>query len=194
MLEQFIYDYGYWMIIVGALIEGEALLLLAGAFAYHGFFSLPLVMLISYVGAIIHDQLLFFLGRYGGTWLLKRCPKWAKKTERVFKLMKKYDNIFILGFRFIYGIRTITPIAIGMSEIKQRRYALLTLLAGAIWAIVISFLGYFFAEAIESITQNFDKVQKYIAAGVGVVVLAAASYYYFKKKIRKEIGDDSPPK
>ncbi len=186
-MEQLFYDYGYTFLIIAALIEGEIFLLIAGSMAYHGYFQLPIVMLFSFVGAVIHDQSLYWVGYFGGEHILKRFPSLKKKSDKARKLMKKHNTALILGFRFVYGIRTITPIIVGISGVPQKKYALLTFPAAAVWAIVISCLGYYFAEMVEVIQAKFENGQKIIGIIIlAVVILGLAIYFLTKKGAKKE--------
>lgn len=185
-MEQLFYDYGYAFLIIAALIEGEVFLLVAGSLAYHGYFQLPIVMLFSFVGAIIHDQSLYWVGYFGGDRLLNRFSSLKKKSEKAVKLMKKHNTALILGFRFVYGIRTITPIIIGLSGISQKRYALLTITAAAIWSVIISCLGYYFAEMVEVIQQRFENGQKILAIIILLLVVLGLIVYFFTKKRAKK--------
>ena len=56
--------YQYIIVVVGALVEGEMVLIL-GAAAYHGYMALPLVMLISFLGAIFLMSFCGFVGAMG---------------------------------------------------------------------------------------------------------------------------------
>jgi membrane protein DedA with SNARE-associated domain len=50
----------------------------------------------------------------------------------------------LLSFRFLYGIRSVTPFAIGMSEVSYLRFTLLNIIGAGIWAIAIASAGYYF--------------------------------------------------
>ncbi len=180
--------YGYWFLIFGALIEGESILLLAGAAAYMGYFSLPMVMTVSFIGAIIHDQLLYIIGKVGGTALLHRSKVLEKKSHRAFALLKKYDHWLIMGFRFFYGIRTITPIVVGASDISFKRYTILTIISAALWAIIVSSVGYFLADIIQSLIAAFEDNKFYIIStpilliGLGIGVFYLIKHQRSKRK------------
>ena len=183
----YVQEYGYWVLIIGALIEGESILLLAGGAAYFGYFSLPMVMIVSFVGALIHDQLLYTIGRIGGNSLINKSIFWQKKADRAFTLLKKYDYWLIMGFRFIYGIRTITPIVVGASNLDFKRYTSLTFISAAIWAVVISAVGYLFATILESLIKAFHEYQIYLAIGLGILILGGFGIYKYRKyKIEKK--------
>jgi LPXTG-motif cell wall-anchored protein len=175
--------YKYTIVVAGALLEGEMVLILAGAAAYHGYMSLHLVMLISFLGALLHDTLLFFIGRFFGKKILNRPSRWKNGITKIVNLIQKYDRYFIMSFRFIYGIRTLTPIVVGAGTIMFRRYFSLVAISAAVWAIIVSYAGYSFAMALESIIANFEKIQKYLA--IGLVLLIGGLYFYFKKRNKK---------
>ncbi|MBS0186258.1 MAG: DedA family protein [Proteobacteria bacterium] len=181
-----IQDYGYWVLIFGALIEGESILLLAGAAAYMGYFSLPLVMTVSFIGAIIHDQLLYSIGKVGGTTLLHRSKMFEKKSERAFALLKKYDHWLIMGFRFVYGIRTITPIVIGASDISFKRYTILTVISAALWAMIVSSVGYVLADIIQSLIEAFEDYKFYIISTPILLIGLGIGIYYLIKNQRSK--------
>lgn len=181
--------YQYIIVVVGALVEGEMVLILAGAAAYHGYMALPLVMLISFLGAIFHDVLLFFVGRLWGRKLLQRQSKWHNRIQKVARLIQKYDSYFIMSFRFIYGIRTITPLVVGSGPTSFKRYFSLMIISAAVWAIVISYVGYSCAMALETILHHFNHAKKYLAAGLAL--LLCGGYVFFRRRRQKQLPKNS---
>lgn len=45
--------------------------------------------------------------------------------------MEKYDLWVVLGFRFLYGIRTVTPFLIGTGSISPFRFLMLNMLGAS---------------------------------------------------------------
>jgi membrane protein DedA with SNARE-associated domain len=60
---QLLADHGYLAVLIGSLLEGETILVLAGFAAHQGHLSLPLVLAIAFVGGTFGDQIFFWLGR-----------------------------------------------------------------------------------------------------------------------------------
>jgi membrane protein DedA with SNARE-associated domain len=182
--------YKYWIVIAGALLEGEMVLILAGAAAYHGHMTLHMVMLISFLGATFHDHLLFFIGRKYGSKILYRQNKWQERINKVVELIHKYDRYFIMSFRFIYGIRTITPIVIGASPISLRKYFSLVVVSAAAWSIIVSYIGYTFALALDVVLEKFAQYQKYLA--VALVLVIGSIYSFLRwRRVRKEKKEEN---
>ena len=142
MLAQAVADYGYYAILLFTFLEGETILVLGGYAAHEGHLSLPMVMLCAFIGSLIGDQLWFYVGRRGGRALLARKPGWQPAMARINRHMEKHQYWFILSFRFLYGLRTVAPFAIGMSSVKSSTYAILNVVAAAVWAVAVAMLGY----------------------------------------------------
>ena len=74
----------------------------------------------------------------------------------------------MLGFRFVYGMRTITPLILGMDgTIRVRRFILLNLIGAAIWSTVIATGGYFFGRVLKIFLTDI----KHYELGLLLVVL-----------------------
>ena len=170
-IAQVVQEYGYPAVLVGTFLEGETILILGGLAAHLGYLSLKWVVACAFVGTLFGDQLFFLLGRRHGQAVLARFPSWKSRSERVFTILERHQNILILGFRFVYGLRTITPFAIGVSNVSYLRFATLNLIGAAVWATLIGLGGYYFGEALEAVLGN---VKRYEIALGGVIVIIAA--------------------
>ncbi|MDR0406704.1 MAG: DedA family protein [Holosporales bacterium] len=164
--EEIIRAYGYYAIFGFACIEGEIALLTAGFLAHHQLLSLPYVILVAFVGTLMTEQGIFFIGRFYGQQLLNKFPKLKEKTHIVFRFLHKYDTLFIFTFRFIYGVRNISPLVIGTAGISPRKFSSLNIPAAAIWAMSVAGAGYIFADALQLLINNFERYQKMILLGI----------------------------
>jgi len=172
-LEELISTYGYAAIGVGTFLEGETILILGGYSAHRGYLELPWVIVCAFLGTLMGDQLYFYIGRVRGKGLLEKRPAWKSKSEKVFLLMEKYDVWLILGFRFLYGIRTVTPFLIGTGSISSFRFLILNMLGASVWAVVVGTMGYLFGHALEVILGNIKHYELLIIAiltGAGILV------------------------
>jgi membrane protein DedA with SNARE-associated domain len=184
-LEQLVADYGYVAILIGTFFEGETILLV-GAFAAHqGLLRIDMVILIAFVGSCAGDQFWYMLGRrYGPGRLVKR-PWLADRVERVTRWLDRYPTLFILGFRFVYGIRNIAPVAIALSKIPPWRFYVLNVVAAAIWAVTGGLAGYVFGAAVEAFVGHLKVVEQRLLAAVVLALLGyfagRALYRWFRK-------------
>ncbi len=137
MLAEYLTDYGYLVVAVGAFIEGETILLLAGYAAQQGALDVRLVLLLGFVGAFAGDQLWFYLARRHGSRWLERRPHLVAKATNTKRLLERHATLFILSFRFIYGLRNLGAVAVALSDVSTRRFFLLNAAAAALWSVLV---------------------------------------------------------
>jgi membrane protein DedA with SNARE-associated domain len=190
-LKEILQTWGYFAVFLGSLVEGESVILTASIMAYFGYMSLPKIMVTAFIGTLVADQTLYMVGRHYGPGLIDRHPKLHAPAQRAFRLLHKWETAFILSFRFIYGIRTISPIVIGASGIPPRRFVPLNFLAAIIWTVVSCVGGYLLGDIIEELT--FDILKKYfLIFTIGFVILIFAIVGFFKwRKNRKELSQEN---
>lgn len=193
-IENFIRDYGYWAVLIGAMIEGESLILTASALAAMGYLSISMVGLVTFFGTLIADQGIFFLGcAYGPKsldHLRQKVTFLRPHIDKALSFLKRHETVYILVFRFIYGIRIISPFIIGSQGIKFKRFALFNLIAAVIWTILSCLLGYFIGTLGKSFgytTENIGKIIFVLLVGIFVAsALINRLWIYGKKKWQKK--------
>ncbi len=162
--------YGLIAVLIGAGIEGEATVVGAGLLAHEGILDVRKVAVAGSIGSFAADQLLFLVGR-----LYRDHPRVKRLLERpvveqVMRSLKKHAIGFMFGFRFLYGLRTISPIAIGTTQVRASTFFAVNFVAAAIWGILFTSLGYIGGQAIERLLGDIDSIGKIIA--IGAILLA----------------------
>ncbi len=170
-MEQFLQHYGYWAVLLGTAVEGETILILAGFAAHRGYLDLPLVILAAFAGSLTGDQFFFYLGRRHAGALIRHRPAWSAKLERARGLMERHRTPLILGFRFLYGLRTVMPFAIGVSRIPVASFVLLNTAGALVWAAAVGGGGYLFGNALELLLGN---LKRYEPALFGLIAVGGA--------------------
>lgn len=172
-LQLLIQEYGYVVIAVGTFFEGETVLVLGGLAAQLGYLELPWVIASAFGGTVCGDQLYFFIGRYHGRGMLAKRPQWQRRSKRVFDILHRHQNWFLIGFRFLYGLRTVTPFAVGMSQVSAVRFVLLNIFSAAVWAIAIGTLGYVFGSAIQAVIGDIKHYELTIMLSIAAAAAMA---------------------
>lgn len=181
-LESLLADYGYWLIFATTFIEGESVVLIAGVAAAAKHLELHWVILAAFVGSYLGDQLWFHVGRRYGKRLLERFPRFQGAANRVFRLLERFDTGFILTFRFIYGVRNVTPFALGMSNVSALRFAGLNFIAAGMWAITFAGAGYLFGHAVIAVVGDMKAYIGYVLLGLLFVALALWLFKLVRKR------------
>ncbi len=161
----------YLIVLIWTFFEGETIVIIAGVAARDNHPWLPLVILAAFCGGLCGDQLAFFLGRYRGKDFVAKRPWLQRRAEKVYRMLEKHQFWLIMGFRFLYGLRNITPFAIGMSEVRTRRFLLLNATGAAVWATTFALGGYLFGLAMETFLAKHQKPVAIVIMLVAVLVM-----------------------
>lgn len=166
--------YGYWAVFIGAFLEGETILALAGLAAYRGYLDFRWVVIIALFAGFLGDQFYFFLGRYKGAAILARFPNWQERAHRFDAMLARWHAPLIICIRFMYGFRIVGPILLGMGRVPAWKFVLYNFIGAAIWAPLIAGLGYLFGSALEVILDDIKRYEIWAALiilGVGTAAL-----------------------
>jgi len=184
-LERMIETYGYWAILAGTFLEGETILVLGGFAAHQGYLALPWVILAAFTGTLCADQLFFYLGRNYGPRILAWRPSWQARAEKAQRLLERFQTFLILSFRFLYGLRTITPFVIGISGVSRKRFFFLNVVGAFAWAGLIGVGGYLLGNAIEVLLGNVKKYEMKILGAVTLLGILIWMIHLFRRRGRK---------
>lgn len=176
-LESIVEHYGYIAVFIGTFLEGETIVVLAGFLAHRGYLSLEWVIACAFTGTYAGDQLFFYIGKWRGTGILAKRPHWQLRSRRVFELLNRHQVLVILGFRFLYGLRTVTPFLIGMSGVHPFRYLVLNGLGALIWAVAVGILGYLLGHTVELFLAH---VKRYEITILVIITMLAIGYWVYR--------------
>jgi membrane protein DedA with SNARE-associated domain len=159
----------------GAGLEGETAAVLGGIFADQGYWPVWAAAVAAAAGSFAVDQACFYLGRHA------REHRWVvrlRRTKGYAKALKAFERHpigFIFAFRFLYGLRTVSPLAIGTSKIRTRTFLPANLAAACLWSAIFTGIGYAFGRAFERWVGELTPYLPWvIAAAAATVVLGFA--------------------
>jgi len=169
MLAELISRYGYVIVVAGTFFEGETIVVIAGYAAHRGHLSLPGVMVSAFIGSLLGDQLAYLLGRRYAARVLRHREAWRPKIEHVRQLLERRAVLVMLGFRFLYGVRTVTPFTIGSTGVSPRVFAPLNATGAAIWAVAVSALGYAFGQTLTLVFERAHRYEEWVIASIALM-------------------------
>lgn len=171
-LESLIHDYGYLAIIVLTFFEGETIVILAGVAAHLGLLELQWVIISALAGSFSGDQLFYYIGRHWGPKIIAKRLSWQVGAEKVYKHLRRHQDFLILTFRFYYGLRNVTPFAVGSAQVPRLRFFSLNLIGAIVWAIVFAYSGYLLGETFKLFVDDYHRYALYLLGGLVVIGLS----------------------
>ncbi len=189
----------YLFTLIWTALEGETFVIFAGLAASHDLLDIRLLFLAAALGSLIGDQVMFFIGRYYGWRVVARFPKLQPKLNKILCILEKFSVSFILSYRFMYGVRNISALAVGMSHLSWRRFFVLNALASTLWSLVFCGGGYLFGDMMQRMgLGDEDSVHSevrgfMIACLIVFVLIVGARIFYVRRQMQKEKRDEITP-
>lgn len=175
--------YGYLVVFLYSLGGGFLALLGAGVLSFMGKMDLGLSMSIAFIANVIGDSLLFYMSRYHKSEMMEYLKKHKRKLAFSHLLMKRHGSWIIIMKKFIYGLKTLVPIAIGLSKYSFWKFSSYNALGALIWTIVVGGGSYLFGGAlIEGYKVIADKP---FLAPIMLVVIGASVWFYLTQATKK---------
>ncbi len=184
--EALVLAYGYPIIFIGIIFEGETFLLIGAFLAHRGYLNLPIVMAVAFASTVLTDQAFFWVGKTRGMTILTRHPEWESRVDKVRRLLEKYQFSLIVAFRFLYGLRILTPLVIGTSGFSPRLFLLFNLMGAVIWVVSIGLAGYAFGHAMEIILADIRKYEIWVVIGLFVIGTASIIGFWIINRLKRE--------
>ena len=186
--ELIIGNYGYYALLVGTFLEGETILILAGFAAHLGYLYLPWVILVAFIGTLSGDQLFFYLGRRHSRFVLDKHLAWQGRLDRVQRLVERYQTLLILGFRFLYGLRTVTPFVLGRSGVPPGYFFLLNILSAMVWSVAVGMGGYLFGNFLKILVGDIRRYEMETFAAIALIGAFIWGIYFYRSGRKKPFG------
>lgn len=151
-------EYGYIILFILSIFEGELGLIFSGIMCFQTHMSLEIAIPIAILGGFLGDQIFFLIGRRNKKNIHNYLKKHKRKLALTHLLLKKYGIWLIFFQRYIYGMRSIIPLAIGLTKYSSRKFILVNLLSAMIWATSTILLAFFYGAELLSFFHSFKEI------------------------------------
>lgn len=138
-------------ILLGFFLPGDSLLFTAGFLSSTGLLDLKVIIILSFIMAVLGDGFGYYLGKKYGHKVFKKTDsffldkKYIEKTESYFN---KYGGETIIIARFIPIIRTIAPVMAGVGKVGYKKFLSYNIIGGFLWTFLLPVMGYYFGKII----------------------------------------------
>ena len=172
-------DYGYIILFLWSIVEGEMGLVMAGIMIHMGNMQYFMSIFIAGLGGFTGDQIYFYIGRFNKRRIQSKLHKQRRQFAIAYLLLKKYGWLIIFMQRYLYGLRTIIPMSIGITQYSAKKFALINLISAWIWAAIVITPAYFYGAEILSLL-TYAKQHWYVALPI-VSGFLYGLHTYFRK-------------
>lgn len=177
--------YGYIGLFLYSLGGGFVALVGAAVFSFMGKMDLSLSITIAFVANALGDVMLFYMARYQRGMMMDGIKKHRRKLALSHMLMKKYGSWIILLQKFVYGIKTLIPIAIGLTKYDFKKFLVLNIASSAVWALVVGIGSYYSGSALMKVADLIS--QKPWIAPLILVLFGSLLWIYLTQATKRKV-------
>ena len=177
--------YGYIILFLYSLGGGYVAIIAAGILSHLGEMNIIVSIIIATLANFTGDTLLFYMGRYNKQEMHSYLQKHRRKLALAHIKIKQYGDAIIIIQKYIYGIKTLVPLAIGLTRYDFKRFSSINAFASIVWGVSVGlsayYAGSFLVPVVEYLGDHFYFVLLFLA--VTVALLA----WYFKSATKKKV-------
>jgi len=184
--EKFLYlmkKEGYIILFAWSILEGEMGLIMAGLLCHTNDMILGLAIFVAGLGGFAGDQIYFYIGRYNKRYVHSKFSGQRRKFALAHLLLRKYGWPIIFAQRYMYGMRTIIPISIGLTRYDAKKFALINLISAWCWAALTIVPVWYFGKEILWVLE-WGKNHLYIAIPL-LLAMGGSIIWFFHVKTKK---------
>jgi membrane protein DedA with SNARE-associated domain len=190
-IQPLVAQHGYWVVFLIIMLEsaglplpGETVLILASVYAgATRELALSLVIAWAAAGAILGDNIGFWIGRKWGARFLLRYGKFIHLPRKRLKLgqhlFARHGAKIVFFGRFVAFLRVLAALLAGVNKYHWPQFLLFNAAGGITWALVVGIGAYVFGESIHRVSGPLGMV------ALGGVVAGVIAFTYV---VRREEG------
>ncbi len=182
--------WSYAVLFLAMVIEGP-IATISGAFlASLNILNIFIIYVLSILGDVVGDVILFSIGYFGGRPILLKAEKFLKvEKSLVEKISQKFEESgekIVFYVKVSTGLCWITFLAAGTAKMNFKKFLLFSFLGGIFWSGLLVIIGYFFGFAAVKI-DAYIQYAGWVIFAITVAVIIALNVVK-KKKSEKIIS------
>lgn len=165
-------------LLIGFFLPGDSLLFTAGLFAAKGDLNIVVILIGTFVAAVVGDQVGYLFGKRVGPAIFRRPNSKIFKqsyVERADEFFDRHGAKTILLARFVPIVRTFAPILAGVGKMQYRTFLAFNVIGGFLWAVGVTSLGFFLGDLIGA-----DNIDRYLLPIILVIIVISVSPAVFE--------------
>jgi membrane protein DedA with SNARE-associated domain len=171
----------------GVWVPGETALVAAGVLASRGHFSIATVVGLAALGAILGDNVGYWIGRIYGRKLFVRFRRLEAVLPRAERFFRRHGGKAVFFARFVAGLRVTGAWMAGISHMHWWRFLVWNALGGIVWATGVGLVAYYLGRATADLVSQYGLIGG--GAAVGLAVAIFLGIHFWRRRME---GTDAP--
>jgi membrane protein DedA with SNARE-associated domain len=156
----------------------------AGVLSATGHMNIAAVIVIAALFNFLGDNFLFYLARYHRKEVMPYFAKHRRKLALATVIMRRYGKRAIIIQKFLYGVKTLVPLVMGMGKFPFSTFIFYNAFASILFVTVIALSGYFAGDTVTALFENLRR-NPWIAP-LFIVLFGTAVWFLVTKLSKKD--------
>lgn len=141
--------YGYIILAFYSFGGGMIALIGAGVLSAMGNMDITIAIIVATLFNFIGDSFLFYMSQTNKKEVMGYMQKHKRKIAYTNLLMRKYGWLAVFLQKYIYGVKTLVPIVMGLTKYDFKKFVILNIFASIVWGLVVGLVSYYFSSAVQ---------------------------------------------
>ncbi|EMH00654.1 SNARE-like domain protein [Helicobacter pylori GAM270ASi] len=147
--------------------------------------DIKITILVAFLGNMVGSGALVVFARYQKREFLKYFHKHRRKLALASLWVKRYAFLMIFVNKYLYGIKSVVPLAIGFSKYPLKRFLWLNVLSSFLWALIVGSVSF---QASDWVKTLYERLSHYTSFFVISFALIALLIWFLLKRYSRKMG------
>jgi membrane protein DedA with SNARE-associated domain len=189
-VEELVARFGLPALVVGAAVEGDVTLVLAGVVAHLGLLPLLPALAACVLGLLVADVAWYWVGRARGA-AIRGSALYARVGPVVERLADRVGLAEVVLARGVWGARTASMLFWGVRGIPFARFVAVDLAGAVLWTVVLGALGFAASGSAAALLGEVRRVELWLLAAL---VAGGAAVCCIRLLARRHLAAAPPPR
>ncbi len=142
--------YGYIILAFYSFGGGMVALIGAGILSSMGKMDIATSIFVATLFNFVGDSVLFYLAQTNKKEVMGYMQKHKRKIAYTNLLMRKYGWLAVFLQKYIYGVKTLVPIVMGLTKYEFKKFVTLNFFASILWGLIVGLVSFYFSTAVRA--------------------------------------------
>ncbi|EMH44608.1 SNARE-like domain protein [Helicobacter pylori GAM96Ai] len=147
--------------------------------------DIKITILVAFLGNMVGSGALVVFARYQKREFLKYFHKHRRKLALASLWVKRYAFLMIFVNKYLYGVKSVVPLAIGFSKYPLKRFLWLNVLSSFLWALIVGSVSF---KASDWVKTLYERLSHYTSFFVISFALIALLIWFLLKRYSRKMG------
>ncbi|RKV17199.1 DedA family protein [Helicobacter pylori] len=147
--------------------------------------DIKITILVAFLGNMVGSGALVVFARYQKREFLKYFQKHRRKLALASLWVKRYAFLMIFVNKYLYGVKSVVPLAVGFSKYPLKRFLWLNVLSSFLWALIVGSVSF---KASDWVKTLYERLSHYTSFFIISFVLIVLLIWFLLKRYSCKMG------